>query len=510
MNDVSNINLRFIFTGSPGAGKSTAAELIEFNSNIYLVKEAAARLLLEAKDAPMSMQKQMKKVKHIQAADINAACKRVEIFDRTLVDSLIYDSLYTKKATEIPPDLAELRDAMQTRHAFSPYVFLFALSDKKEDYKLDDSDSHLMPHHTYEEAVELQHKLIKGYQKLGYHVHLVPWMNAAKRAQMVTERIFEAIEASHKLSSMPNFCLHQLAQGANDEGLAIMECVNKIKQISASLSVALDRPFVDGISFDDLRAIKAANGYSIKEEAIDHFNEKQVNLAYSLILHHYIKNAQALVGKSREEPATIIIQTFRGGDGPSHLELLKQLLDIATPELNKQLVSSEGSDLSSEAFRYYFPDCQVTAIFTFGKADLKPEKSVYTDFKTSATFSNADIILAFSSHAGLEPEWGPGTLVIPTDCTPLNVSKMEIDASKCYQAENHLLKAIKSIVACSQEEFLRRINKNYQSKNASKIDQQAAPLTEKDFKLGHFLELGGYIFTPQNAPYKSFRVINSQ
>ena len=48
--ELPSMNIRFAFTGAPGAGKTTAAEAIKSAANVKLVDETAVRLLLKYED----------------------------------------------------------------------------------------------------------------------------------------------------------------------------------------------------------------------------------------------------------------------------------------------------------------------------------------------------------------------------------------------------------------------------------------------------------------------------
>lgn len=500
------VGIRIAFTGAPGAGKTTTAEAIRSKSGTNVVDETAVRLLLKYKDEQNPVERMIREVKDIQVEDMTSECKQLEIFDRTLVDSLVYDDHFSNGVAVVSSRFSEERDRMRAKYSFSDHVFLFALSERKEDYKQTDSSGRVVRGQTYEEATELQPKFEKGYRSLGYRVHIIPWMEVHKRAHMVLSRIEEIVEAKLKMHSFPNFDLHLFAVGMNDEGGRIAECIHKTKQIWTNLSVALDRPFIDGVNFDELREIKSHNQYGIKEEAIESFNERQVNLAYTAVMSYYIRNAQKIAGKRADESVTVILHSFRGGDGLKQLELFGKILDMACPELKKKPLISEEGDL--EAFRYELTENNVRLIFTYGKADRDFKKSVYTKFKKSSTFACADIILTFSVHVGLKPEWGSGTLVIPNKWTPIEVDQMEIQNGKMYEGGNHLISTINEIVKSPEAQlpWVQRINTLFDSRNAAKKGQNAVPLQIEDFKTGAFIELGGNIFIPESAKHRSFRI----
>lgn len=500
--------IRIAFTGAPGSGKTTTAEAIRLKAGIKVVDETATRLLLQYQDEPNAVEKMIRTVKNIQIDDMAPVCTELEIFDRTLIDSLIYDDYFSNGMHTVSDQMIVERDQMLGKYRFSKHAFLFAISDKKEDYHQTNSTGKVVRFQTYEEACQLESRFETGYRALGYRVQVIPWIKPEIRTHMVLCRIREVFEASLDVNSFPNFELHRFATGMNDEGGRIKDCIDKTRQVWTNLSVVLDRPFCDGIDFDGLRQIKKSCGYGIKEEAIDDFNEKQVNLAYACIMNHYIKNAHIIAKKQAIEPVTILLHCFRGGDGPKQLELFEKILDIGCPTFLKKRFSAETTDFEGEAFRYSFPDQNVTMVFTYGKADLDPTISVYTKIKSSKTFASADIILTFSVHVGLKPEWGSGTLVIPNKWTPIDVERMEIQTGRMYEGDNHLIGAITEIVKNPEEQMpcIERINKLFQSLNVTKKNQYARPLQKDDFKIGDFIELGGHIFTPESPKHRSFRI----
>lgn len=270
--------------------------------------------------------------------------------------------------------------------------------------------------------------------------------------------------------------LKNFGEGLNDEGGRIQECVKK-GQIWANLSVVLDRPLIDPEDFDTLRKIKKEKGYGIKEEALDHFNEKQVNLAYAAIIQYYVTQARKLLSKSSNEPVTILIHTFRGGDGASHIKLFEELYKIACGEI---------ADKEN-----------INVLFSSGKADKNPENCTYT--KNSESFKNADIVLTFSSHAGLKPEWKAGTLTIPHEWTPIDAETMEVHKHQKYEGENHLLTSLDEIIKVVDQKVLAQQINDLVVNNPAKKDLIAKPLQKEDFHPAKFLELGGHIFIPSQV-----------
>src|SRR5690349_10394666 len=117
--------------------------------------------------------------------------------------------------------------------------------------------------------------------------------------------------------------LRFVADGLNIEGGSISRKYLREGQIWANLCVILDRPFVDGVEWEQLTN---SNIFPLKEASILSYNEAQVNLTYALILQYYLTHAHKIVNKADRETVRILIQVHRNTSGPRHVELLEQLL----------------------------------------------------------------------------------------------------------------------------------------------------------------------------------------
>lgn len=462
----TNQRVRFIFTGAPGSGKTTTANYLAKHSNCKVVEEAATRYIngnINARESSLAL---THNIKELQVKDMKEdQGQGVAIFDRSLICSLVYDEHY-----KVEDDKYEIESGY-----FHPTVFLFEPPSENE-YVQDSVRTQ-----SFEEAKLLDEKFFQAYQRAGYDVRRIPWMPLQERAIKVFKETKLALDP--QVIRRPLADLHHFGEGMNDEGGRIQECVKK-GQIWGNLSVVLDRPLIDGEDFDALRKIKKEKGYEIKEEALDHFNEKQVSLAYASILRYYVSQGRKIVSKSSEEPVSIFLHSFRGGDGPGHLKLLESLLNLAC----------KGFELDSP-FRYVNREQNVHIVFSFGLAAENPEKCVYSTLKN--TIKEMDIVLTFSSHVGLKPEWKCGTLTIPYQWTPIDLKTMEIQKHQKYDGENHLLTVIEEVLG-DQDDLVERINKLV-LKNPVKKDLMARPLQKEDFHPAHFLDLGGPIFMPKEV-----------
>ena len=502
---------RFVFAGPPGAGKTTTANAIckMSSSGVLLVREAATCLLKQCKDEGKSEEESIsemkRKVKPLQHKDMQLECKGLEIFDRSLICSLVYSQHYDGSS----PDFSAAGNEMRTRHFFSQHVFLFELGEEDE-YKQVDDDGNMARFQGYREAKKLREKFRRGYEKAGFIVHSISWMDEKRRTNLVFRCLREVVATAkaRRLTPLyPNFTLYRHFAAMNDEGGRMGDCVAAGRQLWTNLSIVLDRPYSDGVDYADIKRIKLAREYTFKESAILEFNERQVGLAYLMLMKYYITRARALVGKKPEEPVVIILHAFRQADGEGVLYHLDHLLDVGWPELEKISLPID-SDLKTEVFRRHVRQHNATLIFSRGKADKNPSISAYGHFKRSKLFAQADLILTFSVHVGLRPEWGPGTLLVPNQWTPIDVDTMIIGRSKAYGGGNHLQTSVDEIVHLMRSETaaVKRLQEKYHSQNPDKSNHTVVPLERGHFKTGQpFIELGGYIFTPDNAPRKYFQ-----
>lgn len=497
---------RVVFTGPPGAGKTTTAEdICKTAKDIALVNEAATRLLKQhesdgkSRDEAEDLMRQ--EVKPLQRQDMSTRCEGDEIFDRSLICSLVYDHHYGAAPL---PDPSSIGNCMRNTHSFSQHVFLFELGQDRE-YTQKDTEGRTVRCQSYLEATELLGKFRHGYERAGFTVHSIPWMERGRRAKMV-HSFLEELRAAAAQNASPNFSLYRRFAAMNDEGGRIRECVSA-GQLWTNLSVVLDRPYVDWIDYAEIKQKKIEQGYTFKEAAIGEFNERQVGLAYLMLMRYYITRGHDLVGKKPTEPLLIILHAFRQADGDGVLRHLEHLLEVGWPKLVKKACGG-STDLKTEVFRRRLPQHNATLIFSRWKADKDPHKSAYGHFRRSKTFGQADLILTFSVHVGLHPEWGPGTLVVPNEWTPIDVETMVVKRSETYRGGNHLISTIGDIADMSrvQSSVLQHLRRDYQSQNQEKREHAIEPLQASHFRTGMpFIELGGYIFTPSNAPRKCFQ-----
>ena len=278
-----------------------------------------------------------------------------------------------------------------------------------------------------------------------------------------------------------------LVDGLNIEGARIPRHYLRQDQVWANLCVVLDRPFIDGAEWIE---ITKNNTFVLKESSLLSFNEAKVNLAYALILCHYIKQAHAIASKRENEEVKIVLQVHRNSSGPAQLKLLESLLVASMPE--KKLIKYRADvNCAAELFSYYLPEYAVRVEFCYGNVP---------DFLGKAgKYAQADIVLSFSLVAGFHPEWKSGSLLIPKEWTPMSLEKMEFYECKKYCEKNHLLVALQDIIDRQDEAILQLVNEAFRSPNPLKQNQTTKALMHDDFLQATLVQVEG-MFNPSTHP----------
>ncbi|MBI5346068.1 MAG: hypothetical protein HZB76_02875 [Chlamydiae bacterium] len=281
--------------------------------------------------------------------------------------------------------------------------------------------------------------------------------------------------------------LKLIADGLNIEGADTFIKYLRPGQIWANLCVILDRPFAEGVEWQE---ITDKNSYPLKETSIKSYNEPKVNLAYVLMLHYYLTNAHRLVNKSEQNEAVIIIQTHRNTSGPRQLELIENLLNECYPDMSK-IKCCTDENCSYELFTYFFPDLNVRAIFYYGAL----AEFIGKDGK----FNNADIVLSYSLVAGFNPNWPSGSLLIPNEWIPFSLKSMQLNETKRYFAENHLQTSLREVLKEQNDELIATVNEKFSSQNPLKIKQKTQRLVLEDFYPCRVIQ-ADKIFNPSKLP----------
>lgn len=480
---------RFILTGAPGSGKTSIIEYIEQETPIQVVSEAAVRVFTRRQGEGIStpwedMVWMSNKIEEIQIKDMVKGPEKLSLWDRSLIDSFVYKQHYQKVMS---PDRLLKIEEMRTKYLFNQHVLLIQLNPDLSNFS-----TTTVRTQNSAEALLLQQKFEESYIQLGFTVHHIPWGTLQKRAEVVLSTIEKClqqpiikewslltIENEYPLQELKNF-----ADGLNNEGGSLERYLNN-KQVWANLCAVLDRPYEDGIEFHELSRRKKECGYTMKEQAVAHFNERQTNLAYAMVMHYYLSHAHEIAKKDSNEPLTINIHTFRKNDGSAHIELLKSMLTLVDPDFHLR------------------PN--VSVIFSYGTVP-----NIYDDPETLERFKKADIILTFSVIAGINREWPSGTLLIPNKWIPFSAQKLELYSNRTYHGQNHLAESIHHLVASENHlDIIQRINTKFHSLNTEKKDQQARSLTEYDFKRATLIELNDSIFNPSKMTSKTFKLIQS-
>lgn len=282
--------------------------------------------------------------------------------------------------------------------------------------------------------------------------------------------------------------LKHFADGLNIEGGTIQNKYLRQEQIWSNLCIVLDRPFEDGIEWQELTN---SNTFPLKEAAILDYNEPQVNFTYATLMHYYIANAHKILAKPHNQIARILIQVHRNTSGPRHIELLEQLLCHCYPELKK--IKQIREVLSKyELFTYFFPDINVQVDYCYG-AD--PE-----NLGNLGKYNEVDIVLSLSLVAGLHPEWKSGSLLIPDQHIPFNLKNCTLKLDGKYFVKNHLNQILCDLIRNQNDEILNNINNHFYSLNPQKRNLKAKKLSKEDFKNAILIQADGLFNPSQLSP----------
>lgn len=283
--------------------------------------------------------------------------------------------------------------------------------------------------------------------------------------------------------------LKRFADGLNIEGGTIYHKYLCREQIWANLCIVLDRPFENGIEWQELTN---ANNFPLKEATILDYNEAQVNYAYATIMYYYITHAHQILSKSTDQMAKILIQVHRNTSGPCHVALLEQILNRCFPDLKKiKRVDESLSKSKYQLFTYDFPPLNVQVDYCYGAA---PE-----NLGDAGRYAESDIILSFSLIAGLHTDWCSGSLVIPNQHIPFYLKNAHLALEKSYFTQNHLNQILPDLIKNQDDEVLKKINHDFYSINPVKSKHAAIKLVEEDFKSAILLQVDG-MFNPSQLP----------
>lgn len=293
----------------------------------------------------------------------------------------------------------------------------------------------------------------------------------------------------HADDDFPMNQLNQVADGLNIEGGTIYQKYLRKEQIWSNLCIIEDRPFQDGIEWQELTN---SNSFSLKEASIFDYNEAQVNFAYATLMHYYISHAHQITGKHVNQIAKVLIQVHRNTSGPRHVELLEQLLHHCYPNLEGIKQTCDGLSRSKyELTSYFFPRLNVKVDFCYGSA---PE-----NLGELGRYCETDIVLSFSLVAGLHSDWKSGSLLIPNQHVPFSLKTVSVALDRRYFVQNHLNEALLDIIRDQDDAVLQTINNSFYSLNPQKQSLQAKKLTLDDFKNATLLQVDG-VFNPSRLP----------
>lgn len=286
---------------------------------------------------------------------------------------------------------------------------------------------------------------------------------------------------------LPMDQLKCFADGLNIEGGTIPRQYLQEEQIWVNLCVVLDRPFEDGLEWQELTHL---NPYPLKEASLLEYNEAQVNYSYAAIMHYYITHAHQIAHKSSDQTVKILIQVHRNTSGPAHVRLLESLLMECCPDL--QLVKEQKVPMTKyELYSYAVSTAHVEIDFCYGTA---PE-----NLGEIGKYMDADVVISFSLIAGLNPNWKSGSLVISDHYVPFPLKESVYSWQKQYYIRNHLKEVISDIVKDQDQSIVDKINAYFRSPNPQKAHLKAQELARRDFKQATLLQVDD-LFNPSQLP----------
>jgi hypothetical protein len=252
--------------------------------------------------------------------------------------------------------------------------------------------------------------------------------------------------------------IHQLAGGLNIEGgfpcLDLHKTNPNGKWIN--LILVLDRPLIDKITFDE---ILKNNKYFLLENAIENLNEKHFFAAYLMIIGYYLENGHKIFNKNENEILSVTIHIHQDKISIALISILGTYVNLLIKNNNLQ---------KNIALQYLTDDT--------------------TYICSNHNYGRTDLLISLGQCAGIEPTFMPGTLLIPKQFIPYNISKRLICAYAAYDVENQLIIDLNDILNSKYNDYaVTFINKNYVSANPNKNDM-ASKIKMEDFKLTNILQ----------------------
>lgn len=333
--------------------------------------------------------------------------------------------------------------------------------------------------------IETQSSINYSLEKLSK----ITWADSDMKSRIIGFALFFLAVINHFLiaAEFPLNQLKKIADGLNIEGGTIYQRYLRQGQIWANLCIVLDRPFEDGVEWQEL---KNSNNFPLKEAVVLDYNESQVNFTYATVMHYYITHAHQILDKPTNQIAKILIQVHRNTSGPRHTELLEQLLCECYPDIEKIKQTTVSLSKSKyELFSYFFPNMNVQVDYCYGVA---PE-----NLGTQEKYNDKDIILSFSLVAGLHPEWKSGSLLIPDQHIPFYLKNVRLAIDEKYIVQNHLNQILYDLIKNQSDEVLQTINDHFYSFNPQK--RRAKKLLQEDFKNATLLQVDD-LFNPSQLP----------
>ena len=247
------------------------------------------------------------------------------------------------------------------------------------------------------------------------------------------------------VSNMELKNLHELAGGLNIEGglpaIDLLKTNPNGKWVN--LILVLDRPLIDKVIFDD---IFTNNPYPLLESAIDNLNENHFLAAYLMIIGYYLENGRRLFKIDNNKTFKISIHIHQEEKSMALVELLDSYIKRLWFDQEKH-TSKKYIDISNSVFEF--------------RTDTK------NYINSRHNYDDSDLLISLSQCAGLDPNFEPGTLLMPHTFIPYDIDEKIIRTKDSYTVQNILSEHLDDVLEY-QQISIDFINQNHKSSNPLK------------------------------------------
>ncbi|STX55595.1 D-xylose reductase III [Legionella beliardensis] len=284
--------------------------------------------------------------------------------------------------------------------------------------------------------------------------------------------LFQQLPKSN--STFPLEKLHQIGKVDvfNIEAGKPAKAINK-SALWFNLAFIMDRSLIDGNTLAELNKNSEIAGYSLKEMAINTYNEMDVNLATLLTVKYCVEQGHKITGKPFEQPLNFVIHVHRSSSAITINKLIARLLTECVPE-QYEFFYKETQDKIGKIVREI--DCikapRLNVVIHFRRG--------YAEELIDPIYKQADILFSYSMVGGLSPKLKSGSITLPHKFVPFDDKKYLLYPDLSYTATNHMFNHLDAILAQPQETYFETLKNKFASENKSKLDKPRM-LTQADF-----------------------------